>query len=31
VLWRRPDFIVIGVMKAGTTTLYRWLERVAAR
>jgi hypothetical protein len=26
VLWRRPDFIVIGAMKSGTTTLYRWLE-----
>lgn len=23
---RRPDFVVIGAMKAGTTTLFRWLN-----
>ncbi len=24
---RGPDFIIVGAMKAGTTTLFRWLER----
>jgi hypothetical protein len=24
---RLPDFVVIGTMKSGSTTLYRWLER----
>jgi hypothetical protein len=24
---RRPDFLLLGAMKAGTTTLFRWLDR----
>ena len=26
MMGRRPDFIVIGAMKAGTTTLFQWLD-----